>query len=66
MTAEATVCSSDLAGMVVGDTAIPDVQGEQGLTQCCRYRHQRPGGRAFLHVVWMVLFGDWPRKGKVA
>ena len=31
MSSEETIYSNDLAGIVVGETAISDVQGEQGL-----------------------------------
>jgi len=60
MSAEQTVFSSDLAGIVVGETAISDVQGEAGVLS---YRgidinelHDKP----YCQVVWLVLFGDWP------
>ncbi|MCB1708002.1 MAG: hypothetical protein KDI10_04605 [Halioglobus sp.] len=62
MTTEATVYSSDLAGIVVGDTAISDVQGEQGLLSYRGIDINDLVGVPFLHVVWMVLFGDWPEE----
>ena len=58
MTSESTVYSSDLAGIVVGDTAISDVQGEQGLLSYRGIDINDLVGVPFLHVVWMVLFGD--------
>ena len=42
---EETVYSNDLAGVIVGETAISDVQGEIGLLSYRGYRHQRHGGR---------------------
>lgn len=62
MSAETTVSSSDLAGVVVGDTAISDVQGEQGLLSYRGIDINDLAGVPFLHVVWMVLFGDWPEE----
>ena len=62
MSAETTVSSSDLAGIVVGDTAISDVQGEQGLLSYRGIDINDLVGVPFLHVVWMVLFGDWPEE----
>ncbi|MEM9254051.1 MAG: citrate/2-methylcitrate synthase [Pseudomonadota bacterium] len=55
-----SVYSSDLAGIIVGDTAISDVQGEQGLLSYRGIDINDLVGVPFLHVVWMVLFGDWP------
>jgi citrate synthase len=62
MTSEQTVYSSDLAGIVVGDTAISDVQGDQGLLSYRGIDINDLVGVPFLHVVWMVLFGDWPKE----
>ena len=62
MSAEATVISNDLAGIVVGDTAISDVQGERGLLSYRGIDINDLVGVPFLHVVWMVLFGDWPEE----
>ncbi|MCB1702274.1 MAG: citrate/2-methylcitrate synthase [Pseudomonadales bacterium] len=59
MTTEDVVFSSDLAGIVVGDTAISDVQGEKGLLSYRGIDINDLVGVPFLHVVWMVLFGDW-------
>ena len=60
MSTEETVYSCDLAGVVVGDTAISDVQGETGLLSYRGIDINDLIGMPFLHVVWMVLFGDWP------
>lgn len=58
MTSEQTTYSNDLAGIVVGDTAISDVQGEQGLLSYRGHDINTLVDVPFLHVVWMVLFGD--------
>lgn len=62
MSTEQTVYSNDLAGVVVGDTAISDVQGEVGLLSYRGYDVNEMVGVPFLHVVWMVLFGEWPNE----
>jgi citrate synthase len=62
MSTEETVYSSDLAGVVVGDTAISDVQGEKGLLSYRGIDINDLVGTPFLHVVWMVMFGDWPEE----
>jgi citrate synthase len=58
MTTDETIYSNDLAGIVVGDTAISDVQGEQGILSYRGMDINELVGMPFLHVVWMVLFGD--------
>ena len=58
MISEQPIYSSDLAGIVVGDTAISDVQGEQGLLSYRGRDINELVDVPFLHVVWMVLFGD--------
>lgn len=60
MTTEGSFYSNDLAGVVVGETAISDVQGEIGLLSYRGIDINNLVGVPFLHVVWMVLFGDWP------
>jgi citrate synthase len=62
MTSEQTIYSSDLAGVVVGDTAISDVQGDKGLLSYRGIDINDLVGVPFLHVVWMVLFGHWPEE----
>jgi citrate synthase len=62
MTTEQTVFSNDLAGVVVGETAISDVQGDIGLLSYRGIDVNDLVGVPFLHVVWMVLFGDWPNE----
>ncbi|MES2603833.1 MAG: citrate/2-methylcitrate synthase [Pseudomonadota bacterium] len=52
--------SADLAGVIVGETAISDVQGEQGLLSYRGYPVAALVGKPFWQVVWLVLFGDWP------
>ena len=55
-----TFYSNDLAGVVVGETAISDVQGDIGLLNYRGFDINELVGVPFLHVVWMVLFGEWP------
>jgi len=62
VTTDTAVYSSDLAGIIVGDTAISDVQGEVGLLSYRGIDINELVGVPFLHVVWMVLFGDWPEE----
>jgi citrate synthase len=58
MASEQPVYSNDLAGIVVGDTAISDVQGEKGLLSYRGHDINELVDVPFLHVVWMVLFGE--------
>ncbi len=58
MTSTESVYSNDLAGIVVGDTAISDVQGEQGVLSYRGFDINELVDMPFLHVVWLVLFGD--------
>jgi len=58
--ADKPVVSTDLAGIVVGETAISDVQGDIGLLCYRGFDINDLVGVPFLHVAWMVLFGDWP------
>jgi len=55
-----TVFSADLAGVIVGDTAISDVQGEQGVLSYRGYAIETLVKQPFWRVVWLVLFGEWP------
>ena len=57
---EETIYSNDLAGVVVGETAISNVQGDIGLLSYRGFDINELVGVPFLHVVWMVLFGKWP------
>jgi citrate synthase len=66
MTSEQAIYSNDLAGIVVGDTAISDVQGERGLLSYRGHDINALVDVPFLHVVWMVLFGDWPEKQQMS
>ena len=58
--AEAPAYAPDLAGIVVGETAISDVQGDVGLLTYRGIDIADLVDVPFLHVVWLVLFGDWP------
>ena len=60
MSREQTVFSSDLAGIVVGETAISDVQGDKGLLSYRGVDITELIGQPFPRVVWLVLFGQWP------
>ncbi len=62
MSAEASIYSADLAGIIVGETAISDVQGDIGLLSYRGIDIKDLVGVPFLHVVWMVLFGEWPKE----
>ena len=57
MFSEESIFSTDLAGIIVGETAISDVQGEVGLLSYRGIDINEMVGVPFLHVVWMVLFG---------
>ena len=60
MSSEETIYSVDLAGIMVGDTAISDVQGDNGILSYRGIDITEMVGTPFLHAVWMVLFGEWP------
>jgi len=60
MSSEESVYSSDLAGIIVGETTISDVQGEIGLLSYRGFDIKDLVSVPFLHVVWMVLFDEWP------
>jgi citrate synthase len=60
MTSDNPIVSTDLAGIIVGETAISDVQGDIGLLSYRGIDINELVGVPFLHVVWMVLFGEWP------
>ena len=60
MSMEQGVFSSDLAGIVVGETAISDVQGDKGLLSYRGVSINDLVEQPFHRVVWLVLFGQWP------
>jgi len=60
MSTAETIFSSDLSGIVVGETAISDVDGEAGLLSYRGIDVTELADKPFLQVVWMVLFGCWP------
>jgi citrate synthase len=62
MSSEESIYSTDLAGIIVGETAISDVQGDIGLLSYRGIDIKDLVGVPFLHVVWMVLFGEWPNE----
>ncbi|MCB1844646.1 MAG: citrate/2-methylcitrate synthase, partial [Halioglobus sp.] len=56
------VFSADLAGIIVGETAISDVQGDKGLLSYRGVDINDMISVPFLHVVWMLLFGELPNE----
>jgi citrate synthase len=59
---EEVIYSPDLAGVMVGETAISDVQGDAGLLSYRGIDINDMVDVPYLHVVWMVLFGEWPNE----
>ncbi|MCB1678051.1 MAG: citrate/2-methylcitrate synthase [Halioglobus sp.] len=57
---EETLYSADLAGVIVGETAISDVRGDEGRLSYRGIDINDLIGTPFLNVAWMVIFGDWP------
>ena len=62
MSSDTPIVSHDLAGIIVGESAISDVQGEIGLLSYRGIDIKDLVDVPFLHVVWMVLFGEWPNE----
>ncbi|MDX1733865.1 MAG: citrate/2-methylcitrate synthase [Halioglobus sp.] len=60
MAEQTPVRSDDLDGVIVGETAISDVQGDAGLLSYRGFDINELVDVPILHVVWMVLFGEWP------
>ncbi len=60
MGAQQEIYSSDLAGIVVGETAISDVQGDVGLLSYRSVDIKILANKPFKQIIWLVLFGDWP------
>ncbi len=54
------IVSHDLAGVIVGETAISDVQGDKGVLSYRGIDINDLIGVPFLHVAWLVVFGEWP------
>ena len=52
--------SRDLSDVVVGDTAISDVKGQEGILSYRGINIEDLADKPFFQVVWMVLFGAWP------
>ena len=55
MSSNETVFSPDLAGIVVGETAISDVQGDSGVLNYRGIDINDMVGTPFLHAAWMEL-----------
>lgn len=60
------VFSPDLAGIVVGETAISDVNGALGHLSYRGVPIEALVDRPFWQVVWLVLFGDNPDANQIA
>ena len=60
MSAEQAIFSTDLAGVVVGETAISDVRGDAGILSYRGIDINALVDKPFNQVVWLVLFGSWP------
>jgi citrate synthase len=60
MTEEQAIYSTDLAGVIVGETAISDVQGDLGLLSYRGIDITQLVDKPFTKVVWLVMFGAWP------
>jgi citrate synthase len=64
MTGDQTIYSKDLAGIVVGETAISDVQGQSGTLSYRGIDIAELADKPFSEVVYLVLFGRWPDAGE--
>lgn len=60
MSQDQTIYSRDLAGVVVGETAISDVQGDHGKLSYRGVDITELVGLPFPRVVWLVVVGRWP------
>lgn len=60
MSEQEAIRSTDLAGVIVGQTAISDVRGDKGLLSYRGFDINQLIDVPFLHVVWMLLFDEWP------
>ncbi|MEH6558062.1 MAG: citrate/2-methylcitrate synthase [Oceanicoccus sp.] len=54
------IYSADLAGIEVGETAISDVNGTEGILSYRGQPIEMLAGQPFWQVVWLVLFGTKP------
>ncbi|MGI9294194.1 MAG: citrate/2-methylcitrate synthase [Pseudomonadales bacterium] len=59
-TATAPVFSPSLEGVVVGETLVSHVDGEQGALTYRGHDITTLIDRPILDVAWLLLFGDWP------
>lgn len=59
-TASQECYSTDLAGIVVGTTAISDVRGDDGVLTYRGIPIERLVERPFAQVAWLLIFGEWP------
>lgn len=60
MTTQSEIFSVDLAGVIVGETAISDVQGEAGILSYRGITVSELVDKPFQEIVWLVVFGEWP------
>jgi len=54
------IYSTDLAGIIVGETAISDVQGERGVLSYRGHMIESIAHKPFLQVARLLVFGEWP------
>jgi citrate synthase len=60
MTSVRPIESVDLAGIVVGETAISDVRGDEGRLSYRGVDINELVEKPFIDVIWLVVFGAWP------
>lgn len=60
MGSEQALYSTDLAGIIVGETAISDVQGDIGRLSYRGIDIKDLVDKPFVDVIWLVVFGAWP------
>ena len=60
MTTQSEIFSADLAGVIVGETAISDVRGEAGILSYRGITITELVDKPFQEVAWLVVFGEWP------
>jgi citrate synthase len=60
MSTEKPLISKDLAGVIVGETAISDVRGTEGILSYRGIDIAQLVDKPFPQIVWLVVFGQWP------
>lgn len=64
MSKDDAIFSTDLAGIIVGETAISDVRGDAGVLSYRGIDINSLVDKPFTQVIWLVLFGSWPTQEK--